>query len=408
MTSTLRIAWRNLWRNTRRTVLALTAIGLSATLVLAYDSILRGYGDWMLETITGPMLGHVQVHAPGWRKDRSMERTLTSAAHLMEVVRGEADVASASARIYAPALAALSEEGFAVVVIGVDPTAETGPARLLAPSTPAFGGKRVLMGRPLAVLMGVGAGAQVALVGQGADGSLANDLYTVAGLIDTPLDLVNRQGVVMDLPEAQSLFAMPDEVHEIVVHATDPSRIPALTARLASLAGLSDAEVLDWMRLAPEMLSLLQVVEVAWMFVLGLVLIAAAAGVANTMLMATFERTHEFGMLLALGTRPGRIVRMILAESIALGIIGALAGSVLAFVMVALTHTSGIDYAALTGGGPTEISFAGLRWSLRLYPTLAPIDFVRVITAVVVTSIAASAWPALRVARLQPAGALRS
>lgn len=407
-TSTLRIAWRNLWRNRRRTGLALGAIGLSVVLVLAYDSILRGYGDWMLETITGPMLGHVQVHATGWRKDRAMERTIGGVSRLLESIRRDPEVASATARVYAPALAAVGEEGFAVVAIGVDARAETGPARLLDRATPAFGGKRVLMGRPLAVLTGLEAGATVALVGQGADGSLANDLYTVVGLIDTPLDLINRQGLIMDVTEAQALFSMPDEAHEIVVHARDPEQAAALAVSLASRAGMERLEVLDWKRLAPEMVSLVEVVQIAWVFVLGLVFVAAAAGVANTMLMATFERTREFGMLLALGTRPARIVRMILAESVALGIVGAFAGAAVGVTLVALTHESGIDYATLTGGGPTAISFAGLRWSLRLYPTLAVIDVVRVVGAVTVTSVIASAWPALRVARLQPAGALRA
>jgi ABC-type lipoprotein release transport system permease subunit len=406
--STLRIAWRNLWRNRRRTGLALGAIGLSVTLVLAYDSILRGYGDWMLETITGPMLGHAQVHAAGWRKDRSMERTLTGVSSLLDSIQRDPDVATATARVYAPSLAALAEEGFAVVAIGLNATTETGPARLLDSSTPAFGGKRVLMGGQLAALMRVEPGATIALVGQGADGSVANDLYTVVGLVNTPLDLVNRQGVIMDLAEAQSLFSMPDEAHEIVVHARDPEHAEALAARLAARSDLAGAEVLDWKRLAPEMVSLVEVVQVAWIFVLGLVFVAAAAGVANTMLMATYERTREFGMLLALGSRPTRIVQMILAESVALGIVGAVVGAAVGLALVALTHKSGIDYATLTGGGPSEISFAGLRWSLRLYPTLAVIDVVRAIGAVTVTSILASAWPALRVARLQPASALRA
>lgn len=406
--STLRIAWRSLWRNPRRTGLALAAIGLSVALVLAYDSMLRGYGDWMLETMTGPMVGHVQVHPEGWRKDRAMDRTLTGAAGLVSSIQREPEVVSVAGRVYAPALAALGEEGFAVVVMGIDPGAETGASRLLDASTPAFGGKRVVMGRALATMMDVHVGATIALVGQGVDGSLANDLYTVVGLADTPLDLVNRQAVLMDLGEAQSLFAMPDEVHEIVVHLQNVEQADAVTARLAARADLARAEVLDWKRLAPEMMSLVEIVQIAWVFVLGLVFIAAAAGVANTMLMATFERTREFGMLLALGTRPARIVRLILAESVALGIMGAIIGATIGVTLVLLTHESGVDYAALTGGGPTEISAAGLRWSLRFYPTLAVIDVVRVVGAVIATSVVASLWPAVRVARLQPARALRA
>jgi ABC-type lipoprotein release transport system permease subunit len=406
-TSTLRIAWRNLWRSRRRTALALSAIGLSVMLVLAYDAILRAYGDWMLETITGPMLGHVQVHAPGWRKDRAMDRTLRGVSRLVQALRHDPEVAGAGARLYAPALAALAEEGFAVIVLGVDPPAESGPQRLLASVEAPLADRQVFMGRALAELMHVRKGDTVALVGQGADGSLANDLFTVAGVIETPVDLVNRQGIIMSLGEAQDLFAMPDEAHEIVVHARDPARLQETVAAIRSVPGLQGAEVLDWQALAPEMLSLVQLVGVVGVFALILVFIAAAAGVANTMLMATFERTHEFGMLLALGTGPGRIIRMIVTESIVLGVLGALVGAALGILFVASTHHSGIDFAALTGRGPSEISFAGMRWSLRFYPSLAVVDVAQVVAAAIVTSLVASVWPAVRAARLQPAQALR-
>jgi ABC-type lipoprotein release transport system permease subunit len=403
---TVRIAWRNLWRNGRRTSLAVAAIGLSVALVLAYDSVLRGYGDWIVETVTGPMLGHVQAHAPGWRKDRAIDRTLPGAAGAVEALRRDPAVAGASQRVYAPALAALGQEGFAVVVIGLEPGAESGAMGLLAGARERPAGKRVLAGRLLAEAMGVRPGDVLAVVGQGADGSLANDLFTVAELVDTPVDLVNRQGLLLALAEAQSLFAMPGEAHEVVVHARDAARLRELVARVAAAPGLAGAEVLDWRALSPEMVSMIELVNVAWAFVLVLVLVAAAAGVANTMLMSTYERTRELGMLLALGARPGRIVRLVLVEALALGIVGALAGTALGLGLV-LAGQDGVDYAKLTGGGPSEISFAGLRWSMVLHPTLAFVDVVRVVTGVLVTSILAAAWPAARAARLEPARALR-
>jgi len=406
--TTARMAWRNLWRNPRRTSLALAAIGLSLALVLVYDGVLRAYADWMRETITGPLLGHVQAHAPGWRKDRAMDRTLRGTGEALRAVRGAPGVASASARVYAPALAALGEEGFAVLVLGLDPAAEARPTGLLAAAPERPAGKRVLMGKALAEVMGVSTGDVVALVGQGADGSLANDLFTVAGLVSTSVDLVNRQAVLMELPVAQELFAMPDEAHEIVVHGSDPGASRALAAAVASLPALAGAEVMDWERLAPEMLALVKFVEIAWVFVLVLVFVAAAAGVANTMLMSTFERTRELGMLLALGARPRRIVALVVSEALVLGLAGVLLGVALGGGLVAIGHRTGWDYQALTGQGPSELSFAGLRWSLVLYPRLALADVLRGAGAVLATALLAAAWPASRAARLEPSRALRS
>ena len=402
-----RIAWRNLWRNRRRTVLALAAIGLSVALVLMYDGMLRWESDWILDTVTGPMLGHVQVHAPEWRRTRAMDQTMRGVSEVVARLRRDPDITGANPRIYAPALAALSQEGFAVIVLGIDIAEESRPSRLLAGVTTPLPGRQVLMGRLLAEQMGVQPGAQIAIVGQGVDGSLANDLFTVAALIDTPVDFVNRQAVVMAIEDAQSLLVMPDEAHEVVIFARDPTRVARLAMRLNGSPEVGGAEAVDWQTLAPTMVDMLQLVQVAGMFVLVLVLVAAAAGVANTMLMATFERTHEFGMLLALGTAPSRVVQMILLESLALGITGALLGTALGGMLVAWAHHSGIDYAALTGRGPSQLSVFGMNWTLVIRPRLAPVDITRTVLAVMVTSIVASAWPAARAAHLQPARALR-
>jgi ABC-type lipoprotein release transport system permease subunit len=293
------------------------------------------------------------------------------------------------------------------MVIGLDTAAETGSTRLLNDVAGALGEREAYIGRNLAETMGVRVGDEVAVVGQGVDGSLANDLFTIKALVTTSVDLMNRQAILIELPVAQTLFAMPDEAHEIVVQGRDADEAAALAAHLAALPALAGTEVLDWQRLAPELVSIVELTDIAGLLVLGLVLLAAAAGVANTMLMATFERTREFGMLLALGTRPARIVRLVLAESIALGLTGALLGSALGIALVAITHRTGIDYAWLTGGGPSELSFAGLRWSLLFYPTLAVSDVVRAVAAVCATSVLASAWPAVRASRLAPISAMR-
>ena len=405
--STVRMAWRNLGRNRRRTALALSAIGLSVTLVLAYTSILRAYGQWIVETITGPMLGHVQAHAPQWRKDQLIDRTLRSVDSKLAEVRRDPDVDSVSARVYVPALAALGEEGFAVIVMGMDSRAESGPARLLTDVVEPLQEREAFIGRQLAEMMNVRAGDQVAVVGQGVDGSLANDLFTVKAVVTTSVDLINRQGLLIQLSTAQTLFAMPGEAHEIVIHARHPEMASALARRIAGATAFAGTEVLDWRTLAPEMVTLVRITDLAGLLVLLLVFIAAAAGVANTMVMATFERTREFGMLLALGTRPARLIRLVVVESLGLGLLGAVLGSLIGVALVAITHRTGIDYSWLAGGGPSELSFAGLRFSLRFYPTLTLVDVARGIVAVCVTSLLAATWPALRASRLQPVQALR-
>ena len=405
--TTLAIAWRNLWRNRRRTILALSAIGLSVTLVLAYNGVSRAYSAWMLDAITGPMLGHVQVHASLWREDRAMDRTIPRASAALSAIRHDPDVVDASPRVYAPALAAIGEEGLGIVVVGVDVAAESGSMRLLQAGQ-TLPPRQVLVGRALAEQMGAAAGNTIAIVGQGVDGSLADILVTVHQVVDSQVDEINRHAILMPIDEARELFAFGDEAHEIIVHLAKSADASAVSRRLAGLPDLAGLEVLDWRAISPDLVNILGVVDTVGFVALLLVFVAAAAGVANTMLMATFERTHEFGMLLALGTSPFRIVRMIVAESIALGMVGAGVGAVVGIALVAITGRTGVDFARLTGGGPGSLSAFGMRFSLVFYPALEPADVVSVLVAVITTALVASLWPAVRAARLEPARALRA
>jgi ABC-type lipoprotein release transport system permease subunit len=325
-------------------------------------------------------------------------------------LRRDPAVAAASARVYAPVLVALGEEGFAAVVVGIEPEVEARPMGLLEASTARPAGRGVLIGTKLATVMGVRVGDEIALVGQGVDGSFANDLYRVTALIETPVDLINRQAIVMELGEAQRLFVMGDEVHEIVIRGSggDSDGGVALSRHVATLPVVAGAEVLGWRALAPDLANLVELVGVVWIFMLALVFVAAAAGIANTMMISTFERTRELGMLLALGVRPLRLTGMIVLEALALALVGVALGFALGGGVVMIFHRVGFDLSQLTGGGPKTISAMGMNWSLKLFPTLATADLVRTFVAVVATAVAASAWPAIRAARLQPVMALRA
>ena len=409
--STLRIAWRNLGRSRRRTVLALTAIATAQLAVVVYQGILTAYSDWMVRAITGPLVGDVQVHAPGWREDQALDVYLTQVAAKLEAIRQDEAVAQASARVYAPVLAAVGEEGQAAVVLGVDLAAEAAQDGMLSAVSPQRlpGPGQVLVGAALARTMKISEGDQLAVVGQAVDGSVAAELFTVTGVPQTPVELVNRLGLVVPIEDARALFVLPDAAHELVVHARKAAAAGPLAARLASLEALAGTEVLPWEKVVPELADLIDVVDAYEMFVLMLVFVAAAAGVANTMMMSTYERTRELGMLLALGARPGRLVRMVLSEAVALGLLGLLVGTGLGLAAVLVSGRTGLDLSALgPRGGSAEISFGGLRVSMVMFPRVDAGNLLRGAVGVLATALLASLWPAARVARLEPTEAMRA
>jgi ABC-type lipoprotein release transport system permease subunit len=409
--STLRIAWRNLGRNRKRTVLVTGAIAVGQLAFLSTAALMRGSGEQYLDSVTGPFVGHAQVHAPGWRDDRSVDLTLVHLDATLAEVRRDPEVAHASPRIYAPVLAALSEEGFMAMVVGVDPVAESHRGGLFPEDGVGteIGGHRVLVGRILAQRHELRRGMEIAVVGQDVDGSIANDLYTVSGVIDTPVEVITNLGIVMSLGDAQDLLALHDGAHEIVIHVANREMLEETLARLSTLASLEGAELLPWRELVPFAANLVRVMRGFNLVILFIVFIAAAAGIANTMLMSSFERVREFGMLLSLGCGPGRLSRIIVTEAVILGLLGVLIGTCLGVGLVAMTWESGVDYAALGGKDASyEVAFQGLQMSTVVYPRLAARDVAAGIVAVLITSLVSVVWPMVHIARLEPMGAMRS
>jgi len=407
--STVRIAWRNLGRSKKRTALALLAIGVGQFALLATNGLMRGYADNIRLAITGPMVGHVQVHAPKWRKERALDLYLDGVEETLREIRFDEAVGSAAARIYAPALVAPQQDAFIAIVLGLDVEAESEPYGLLSGLDEPLTEGHVLLGHRLAKKIDAEPGAEIAVVGQAADGSLANDLYIVQEIIRSPADIINQSGVVMSLADAQELLVMPDQAHEIVIRATTSGQAETIAERLGAWDVLAGAEVQPWKEIVPELVVLLDMSDYVGYFVIVIVFIAAVAGIANTLMMATFERMHEFGMLLALGSRPGRLVRMIVIEAVLTGILGVVIGTALGYLFVTATAESGIDMASWGGSGEVkDMAYKGLNLPLHIYPRVEPSDSFLGLAAVVFTSLVASVWPAAVAARLEPMEAMRA
>ena len=415
--STLRIAWRNLGRNRKRTLLAVGAIALGQFTLVFVNCMMAGSFNQVIETITGPLVGHVQIHNADWREERAVDLYIDDLKDAKAQLEALPHVTSVLPRIFAPALSASGErtqqpaDAQPSMVVGVDVALESQRGGMLE-STPAKqlpGDGAVVLGRILANKLGVAPGQQVAIIGQDADGFPVSDLFTVTGLVDGGVDLVKTMGIVMSVAEAGELLGMPDQAHELVVQGEDYRQAEQLAAAVKALPAFAEAEVLTWRDAIPELTRMLDLKKYIDLIFLAIVFIASAAGIANTSMMSTFERTHEFGMLLAIGSRPARITGMVLVESITLGLVGVAIGSILGTAAVLITSHTGINYAALGGHGATEeIAFAGVSYSFLIYPVFEMKHVIFGICAVTATSVLASVWPAALAARLEPVEAMHT
>ena len=227
-------------------------------------------------------------------------------------------------------------------------------------------------------------------------------------VVKGPSDIVNQSGVVMRIRDAQAFMGMSAQVHEIVVRANRLEEVEPLVAELKSSPFLAGLETLSWREIMPQMVIMIEMVDYCGLFVLVLVLIAAVAGIMNTLMMATYERMHEFGMLLALGCRPVRIVRIIMIEAVLLGVLGVATGTALGVGFVAAFQKTGIDMAAWGGERVEDLAYAGMRLPLEIVPRIELIDPVVGLASVVLVSLVAALWPAVVAGRLDPMEAMRS
>ncbi|MCH2108787.1 MAG: FtsX-like permease family protein [Polyangiaceae bacterium] len=428
--STLKIAWRNLGRNTKRSALALLSLALAQFFVLGVDGFMAGYEDSLRDLMTGPLIGHVQIHAPEYREKQSIDLLIDDISEKRKILANTQGVERTFPRIFAPSLAAKTEEGFTAFVTGIDFQAERQPGGLVEESSTTLKAGRLdlkvspssdsseepqadygaIVGEALAKRQDLKVGDQLALIGQTVDGAMAADLVRINAIIRSNLDIVNAQGILIELEAAQSIFAMPNQAHEITIRGQDAAQASALAERLRQLPALKSVEILPWEKLAPELVQMMGMMNSATWVILVFVFVAAAAGIANTMLMSTFERTREFGVLLALGSSPRRINLMLLLETILIGVLGLSLGTALGASLTLYLGQVGLSMADLAGGGGqdiTDLSFQGITFNFIMHPRLRPSVIEQSLLAMGVTCLLSALWPIHFVNRLAPTEAMR-
>lgn len=408
-----RLGWRNLRRNTRRSLITASAIAAAFAFLIILIGMMGGLREQMLRNGTQLLLGHLQVHHSDYLPDRNSNDTLGDAGSLewkslAEDLLQEPDVVEVSWRVYSFALLSTGDSSAGAQILGVDPVRE---ARLTTFLETLQSGRNlgeeaarsILLGVGLARELGAEVGAKVAIVCQAADGSMGNDLYVVSGILRTGMSGLDRSLAVVHFQDLQELIALgPNRVHELAIGIADPHRADQLSAQLNERLLPLDARARPWGELAPQLRDYLNLSAGAGGFVIGLVALFAALGVLNTMMMAIFERTREFGMLSAMGMSPSLIFQSLLLESLFLAVFGLAAG--LAVGSGALYHMSefGWDLTRWTG----ELALMDTRIDPILRGVWVWGDIGKAAIGLLLATLIACLAPARRLFRLDPVEAM--
>jgi ABC-type lipoprotein release transport system permease subunit len=408
-----RLGWRNLWRNTRRSLITLAGIAFAFALLIALVGFAKGLITQMLRNGADLLVGHIQIHDSSYLPDRSLYDTIGGAPgsdwpKLLTDLRRQPDVRSVAPRVYGFGLVSTGDKSSGAEIIGIDPQAEQGLSRAISRDALARLSEphAIVIGELLALELGAREGDEVAIVAQAADGTLGNDLFRVRAVIRTGLAYLDRSLTLARLEDVQQLLALaPNRIHEIAIRIDDPMKASAVAVRLRHLSDLpAHSAVESWRELLPQLSAYVDVAGGANAFIIGLVVLFASIGVLNTMMMATFERFREVGMLSAIGMRPRLITATFLAESFILALLGLAAGLALGAVIMRLLITHGLDLSRWTG----ELSMVGT----KLDPVVKGAwDWTAVKWAGVslcIATVVAAYLPARRAAHVNPVEALHA
>ncbi len=401
--STLRMAWRNVWRNRRRSLVTVAAMSLALLVMILYSGLVEGYLLGMERNILDLEVGDVQVFGKDYRRDPSLHSRMDDAAELSAELTAEGY--PASPRLLGAGLAAAGENSAGVELRGVDVKLDAAVSEV---HLHVFEGKwldpgdlsGVVIGKRLARVLGVEVGGELVVLSQGADGSMANEIYIVRGILKAIADGVDRGGVYLNTDAFRELMVVPDGAHQIIVRRPVGSDLAVAAEHVRAAA--PDYEVKTWRELMPTLASLLDSSRGAMIFMFMIVYIAIGIVILNAMLMAVFERIREFGVLKAVGVAPGGVLRLVFLEATIMTGLALLVGGGLSLPGLAYLVTTGIDLSAIGG-----LSIGGVAWDPIWRAEVNASTFAGpVITMVVIVALAAL-YPAAKAAYIQPVDAMR-
>ncbi|MDH5369668.1 MAG: FtsX-like permease family protein [Gammaproteobacteria bacterium] len=420
------VAWRNIWRNPIRSVLTISALASGLIMVILYASLLEGMMRQMVRFATEISTSHIQLHRQAYIDDQDIYATFPWS--YMKQIEQDFPEVHITPRLYAAGLASSEDTSTGVLIKAVDPKREIAVTKMLEhvrhgkldlgiadTAENGFVRYNLVIGAQLAKNMNVKPGDELVLVTQAIDGSIGNALYRVAAILKPLEPNFDRMGVLMSIEAYQQLMYLNDGFHELAIKVNDMTQIEMVQAAITNkLYQLSKSQPLDklggeaisrnWKELTPAISDMLEMSK-AMVLVIGLIIISMASlGMLNTMLMAVHERTHEFGILLAIGMKRRWLLLMVLFESFFLSIVSAIAGSILGIIINEYFEDPGIDFSRSL---PDGYDWAGMVFEPIMKGYLLPVDVLYACLMMMVVTMLASLIPSWRTVRLKPAEVMR-
>jgi putative ABC transport system permease protein len=401
----VKLAWRNIFRNKRRTIIAGIAIGIGLASLIFTDALMIGMEANMIESATSTFLGEGQIHRKGFRQTHEVEETINNLNVVVDSLKHEKIIDSFALRVLSPGMISSPANVASVEFVGIDPSQEKNLSKIDEAVTEGtyFTGdnpRDLVIGRKLAELLEVELGDRVVVtVSQAETGDLSQEMFRVSGIYFFNSREMDRGMAFARLSKAQEMLGIDSRVHEIALKFTNISLSSDKTLPFWKKYSRYGNEAVGWNVILPQMESVFALSRFS-IYIMGIILFGIVALVIiNTLFMSLRERLFEFGVLRAVGTRPFGMARLIVFEAGALAVISIVLGNILGFLVTYLFTLIGIDYRG--------IEYMGVTFQDLLYPVMNVNQFIVYPVALFILTCLVAIYPAITAARMSPVRAMR-
>ncbi len=401
----IKLAWRNIFRNKRRTVIASTAIGIALACLLFFDSFIIGLEHNMIASATSSFLGHAQIHRQEFRHTQEPAYTINNPDQIMQSLKQETIVEAYTPRTLSIGMITSAANLNSVLIVGVDPQAEKAVSKVddAVRKGDFFKGQKpqdIVIGSELAEILEVSLGERVVLtLAQAESGDLSQDMFRVSGIYHFGVREMDSGMVFIHIKKAQDMLNISGQVHEIAIKFKSLQYASDDNLAFWSKYSHNGNEALSWGELLPDLKGVFEMTGVFRSVMSLLLMFVVIFGIVNTLFMSLYERMFELGVLRAVGTRPWGVMKLMICESGALAVLSIAVGLFLGLIITGLFTITGIDYRG--------IEFAGSVIQEVVFPVMKPFQFIIYPIGLLLFMVLVGLYPAVVAARMSIADAIR-
>ena len=401
---TFKLAFRNLFRNTRRTILTSLLISSSLVVLILVDGLMLGMTKVMVGGITQTLEGEAQVVRKGFRNNFEVEYTIDDPTSVISQIEANKAVEGFGPRVIIGGMIASSYNTTGSLVYGVDAKQELKVSRISDAVVEGLylsgESREILIGKPMAELLEVELGDRLVITAATVDtNEITQELFRLSGIFEFGPEEMDKNLVFINLDQAQSVLGMEGNLHQIALRFIDPEDANKADLQLFNQLNDEENEALGWLDLQPSIGSFLEMSSYATAITGTILFVLTSLGVINSMFMSIYERIYEFGVAKAIGTTPWQIIQLVLFEALLLALISCAVGLTIGYSLGDYFSTNGIPM------GKMEVS--GVLLDGNLYTTLALYQFVNFPVYVTLLTLAAAIYPATFASRIVPTEALQ-